>query len=169
MPIDATTPTPAARRAMQARYAGLSPRQARAVQKELLIARAALERLSIAEASTDLRGDLSGLGVFGLIGRLFGRSRSAETGLGTLLSAVPAFMQPAIRAVLPLLSHHPLFAGVVSLLVGASQGGALQKAGKSAKWAGLAVVALKTLGWARRAQSWRTQRQARKAARRREV
>ncbi|WP_347556307.1 hypothetical protein [Robbsia sp. KACC 23696] len=169
MPIDSSHPTRAARDTLQARYAGLSPRQARAVQKELLIARAALERLSIAEASADLRSHFTGLGALGLIGRLFGRSRAAaggQPGLTALLGVLPDFLQPFARAVLPLLARYPLFSGLISLILGGRSSGALQRAGKAGKWAGLAVVGLKTLGIARRLRSWRSSRQQRKAARR---
>jgi hypothetical protein len=167
MPIESSTQTRAARDALQARFAGLSPRQARAVQKELLIARAALERLSIAEASVELRSSLSGLGVFGLIGRFLGRSRRTGTGAGAagLMGAIPAFLQPAVQAILPLLSRYPLLSNIVSMVLGGSSGSTLQRAGKSAKWAGLAVVGLKTLGWARGVYAWRTRRRQRKAAR----
>jgi hypothetical protein len=170
MPIESPHPTRAAHDALQSRYAGLNPRQARAVQKELLIARAALERLSIAEASADLRSHFTGLGVLGLIGRLFGRSRAASGthgGLNALLGALPDFLQPFARTVLPLLTRYPLFSGLISMILGGGSGGTLQRAGKAGKWAGLAVVGLKTLGWARRLQSWRVRRQERKTARRR--
>lgn len=166
MPIESSTQTRAAREALQARFAGLTPRQARAVQKELLIARAALERLSIAEAGGALRSRLSGLGVLGLIGRFLGR-RSRQNGAGGagLMGAIPAFLQPAVQALLPLLSRYPLFSNIASMVLGGGSGGALQRAGKSAKWAGFAVVGLKALGWARGVHAWRTRRRERKAAR----
>lgn len=159
MPSDSSA-NASARRA-SSRQGSLSARQLREVRKELLVARASIERLTIVEASTDLSQRISRFGWLGLL--VPGFARRAQVGDGNAwLAGLPGFLQPALQAVLPLLRRHPVGAAVISLLLGLPGSGALRRAGGSAKWAGAALLGLKAYRLWRRVSDYRAERRQRK-------
>jgi len=142
------------------RHSRLSAAQLREVRKELLVARAAVERMTVLEARQDLAGQLTPFGWLGLL--VPGFRRRAEAGnVEGLLSTLPAFLQPVAQILLPLLRRHPLSSALLSLLLGLPSSTRLRKAGGSAKWAGAAVLGFKAWGLWRRFSTYRTTRRQR--------
>jgi hypothetical protein len=151
-------------RSRAARHASLSSRQLREIRKELLITRAAVERIAIIESKIELSQGMSRFGWLGIL--MPGFLKRAHVGDGdALLSAVPAFLRPGLQALLPMLRRHPLSAALLSFLVGLPSGGSLKKATGSVKWAGAAMVSLKAYRLWRRVVAYRAARAARRAER----
>ena len=143
-------------------HSGLSARQLREVRKELLVARASIERMTIVQASTDLSKRLSRFGWLGMLVPSF--ARRADVGDGSSwLAAMPGFLQPALQAVLPLLRRHPVGAALASLLLGLPGGGTLRRAGSSAKWAGATLMGIKVYRLWRRLSVYRLERSEKRA------